>query len=32
VLRVTLPADAFRPGTATPVIEFKPSGAEGVPL
>jgi hypothetical protein len=25
LLRVTLPADAFRPGTATPVIEFKPS-------
>lgn len=25
LLRVTLPAGAFRPGTATPVIEFKPS-------
>jgi len=25
LLRVTLPAGAFRPGTATPVVEFKPS-------
>jgi len=27
LLRVTLPAGAFRPGTANPVIEFKPSNS-----